>query len=127
MNRLMIGTAVAVLLGFSTVFAADDSNILPTQPGVSKEISKQAHQPPSGSADTSGGATERSSAPPSSGAATAHKLGENAMNPSSGGAHTSKGAKEQSSAPPDWSVTPPSPTRRSAGRATKSSVVRKPG
>jgi len=113
MNRLMIGTAVAVLLGFSPVFAADDSNILPTQPGVSKEISKQAHQPPSGSADTSGGATERSSAPPSSGAASAHKMDENAMNPSSGGADPSKGAKEQSSAPPGSSAadtSKPNPT-----------------
>ena len=42
-----------------------------TQPGVSQETSKQAHQPSSGSADTSGGAAEQSSAPPSSGAASA--------------------------------------------------------
>ena len=113
MNRLMIGTAVAVLLGFSPVFAADNPNILPTQPGVSQETSKQAHQPPSGSADTSGGATERSSAPPSSGAASAYKMNENAMKPSSGSADQSKGAKEQSSAPPGSSAadtSKPNPT-----------------
>ena len=32
-----------------------------TQPGVSQETAKQAHQPPTGSADTSGGAAEQSS------------------------------------------------------------------
>jgi len=30
MNRLIIGTAFAVLLGFSAVFAEDNSNMLPT-------------------------------------------------------------------------------------------------
>ena len=100
MNRLIIGTAFAVLLGFSPVFAVDNSNLLPTQPGVSHETSKSAHQPPSGSADTSGGAAEQSSAPSASGAASANKMGNDAMNPSSGSADQSKGAREQSSAPP---------------------------
>ena len=65
-----------------------------TQPGVSQETSKQAHQPPSGSADTSGGAAEQSSAPPSSGAASATKPSEGAMNPDQGSADQSLG-KEQ--------------------------------
>jgi hypothetical protein len=45
MNRLLIGTGVAVLLGPSTALAAEDSNMTATQPGVSQETSKQAHQP----------------------------------------------------------------------------------
>ena len=40
-----------------------------TQPGVSQETSKQAHQPSSGSADQSAGAKEQGSAPPGSSAA----------------------------------------------------------
>ena len=100
MNRLLITTAVAVLLGLSPALAADDSAMQPpTQPGVTHDTAKSATQPQSGSADTSGGAAEQSSAPPSSGAASAVKPDENAMNPSSGSADTSGGAKEQSSAP----------------------------
>ena len=96
MNRFLIGTAVTVLLGLSPALAADDSSVLPTQPSVSQETSKQPHQPSSGSADTSGGAAEQSSAPPSSGAASATKPSEGAMNPDQG--------KEQSSAPPGSSA-----------------------
>ena len=44
---------------------------LPTQPGVSPDVAKEAFEPDDGSADTSGGAQERSSAPPDSGAASA--------------------------------------------------------
>ena len=100
MNRLLITTAVAVLLGLSPALAADDSAMQPpTQPGVTHDTAKAATQPQSGSADTSGGAAEQSSAPPSSGAASAEKPDENAMKPSSGSADTSGGAKEQSSAP----------------------------
>ena len=113
MNRSIIGTAFAVLLGFSPVFAVDNSNMLPTQPGVSHETSKSAHQPPSGSADKSGGAAEQSSAPSASGAASANKMGNDAMNPSSGSADQSKGAREQSSAPPGSSASDtskPNPT-----------------
>ena len=100
MNRLLITTAVAVLLGLSPALAADDSAMQPpTQPGVTHDTAKSATQPQSGSADTSGGAAEQSSAPPSSGAASAEKPDENAMKPSSGSADTSGGAKEQSSAP----------------------------
>jgi hypothetical protein len=68
MNRLLIGTAVAVLLGLTPVLAPDESNMNPTQPGVSQETSKEAHQPPSGSGDQSAGAKEQSSAPPGSSA-----------------------------------------------------------
>jgi hypothetical protein len=99
MNRLLIGTAVAVLLGLSPALAADDTMAPATQPGVSQETSKSAHQPSSGSADTSGGAAEQSSAPPASGAASANKVDKDAMAPSSGSADQSTGAKEQSSAP----------------------------
>ena len=45
MHRLLIGTAVAVLLGLSPALAAEDSNMTATQPGVSQETSRQAHQP----------------------------------------------------------------------------------
>ena len=44
---------------------------LPTQPGTTPDVAKQAAEPPNGSPDTSGGAKERSSAPPDSGAASA--------------------------------------------------------
>ena len=104
MNRLLIGTAVAVLLGLSTALAAEDTNMAPTQPGVSQETSKQVHQPSSGSADTFGGAAEQSSAPPGSGAASATKPDMDAMNPDQGSADQSTGAKEQSSAPPGSSA-----------------------
>ena len=91
MNRLLIGTAAAVLLGLSPALAAEDSNMTATQPGVSQETSKQAHQPPTGSADTSGGAAEQSSAPPSSGAASATEPSEGAINPDQGSADQSRG------------------------------------
>jgi hypothetical protein len=44
---------------------------LPTQPGTTPDVAKQAAEPAQGSPDMSGGARERSSAPPSSGAASA--------------------------------------------------------
>ena len=100
MNRLLIGTAVAVLLGMSPALAADDSAMQPpTQSGVTHDTAKSAAQPESGSADTSGVAAEQSSAPPASGAASANKVDKDAMAPSSGSADQSTGAKEQSSAP----------------------------
>jgi len=48
-----------------------DQGQLPTQPGVSPDVAKEAFEPGEGSPDTSGGAQERSSAPPDSGAASA--------------------------------------------------------
>jgi hypothetical protein len=121
MNRLLMSTAVAVLLGLSPALAADDSALQsdksamqpPTQSGVTNETAKSATEPESGTADTSGAARERSSAPPQSGAASADKPDESAMNPSSGSADTSSGAKEQSSAPPGSSASDtskPNPT-----------------
>jgi len=112
MKRLLTCTAVAVLLGFTPVLAADNS-APPTQPGVSPEASKSAHQPQSGSADTSAGAKEQSSAPPASGTASATKPDMDAMAPSSGSLDKSRGAKEQSSAPPGSSAaetSKPNPT-----------------
>jgi hypothetical protein len=93
MNRLLATTAVALLLGLAPALAAEDSSQLPTGAGVSPEASKQATQPDTGSADTSGGAAEQSSAPPSSAAASAMKSTEGQSSDTSGG------AKEQSSAP----------------------------
>lgn len=114
MNRLLLGTAVAVLLGLSPALAAEDSAMQPpTQPGSTDETSKSATQPESGSADTSGAASERSSAPPESGAASADKPDQGAMEPSSGSADESAGAKEQSSSPPGSSASDtskPNPT-----------------
>jgi hypothetical protein len=53
MNRLLACTAVALALGLSPALAADQQGQLPTQPGVSSDAAKAAHQPQSGSADTS--------------------------------------------------------------------------
>jgi hypothetical protein len=124
MNRLLIGTAVAVLLGLSPALAADDMAAPATQPGVSQETSKSAQQPSSGSADTSGGAAEQSSAPPASGAASANKADKGAMDPSSGSADQSTGAKEQSSAPEGSSAadtSKPNPTLGSDSTKSHSS------
>jgi hypothetical protein len=104
MNRFLMTTAVAVLLGIAPALAAEDlppsgstpeAGNLPTQPGVTPDVAKQATEPSDGTADTSGGAMERSSAPPSSGAATADDDAAKAAQSSD----KSSGAKEQSSAP----------------------------
>jgi hypothetical protein len=101
MNRLITTTAVAVLLGLAPALAADTA--APTQPGATPEAAKSATQPDSGDADTSTGAKEQSSAPPSSGAATAGKTDMNVT-----GGDQSTGAKEQSSAPQGSSAADPS-------------------
>ena len=93
MNRLLATTAVALLLGLAPALAAEESTQPPTGAEVSPEVAKQAAEPDAGSADTSGGAAEQSSAPPSSGAASAQKSTEGQSSDTSGG------AKEQSSAP----------------------------
>jgi len=49
---------------------AGEDGQLPTQPGVSPDVAKEATEPNDGSPDESGGAMERSSAPPESGAAS---------------------------------------------------------
>ena len=100
MNRLLIGTAVAVLLGLSPALAADDPQWRRRRSLACRmklEVGDTSQT--SGSADTSGGAAEQSSAPPASGAASANKVDKDAMAPSSGSADQSTGAKEQSSAP----------------------------
>jgi hypothetical protein len=119
MNRLLIGTSVAVLLGLSPALAAEDNNMPATQPGVSQDTAKQATQPSSGSADTSSGAAEQSSAPPSSGAASAMKPDQGAMDPDQGSADQSRGAKEQSSAPPDSSAADTSKPNPTLGESSK--------
>ncbi len=116
MNRFITCTAVAVLLGLTPALAADDtsqmpsqtgatqSGNLPTQPGVSPEAAREATEPAEGSADTSGGAMDRSSAPPSSGAVIDNPdASKEAM-----GGDQSSGAKEQSSAPEGSSAADPS-------------------
>jgi len=76
MTRLLIITA-ALAMGVAPVLAAETSppNQPPTAGTVSPEASKSATVPPSGSADTSGGAAEQSSSPPSAGS-TMGKVGE---------------------------------------------------
>ena len=104
MNRLLMTTAVALLLGMAPAVAAEDlpessgkpeAGNLPTQSGVTPDVARQATEPSEGTADTSGGAMERSSAPPNSGAATADDDAAKAAQSSD----KSSGAKEQSSAP----------------------------
>ena len=106
MNRFLVTTAVALLLGVAPAVAVEDSakpaeqaapeaGKLPTTPGATQDAAKAATEPADGSADTSGGAMERSAAPPSSGAATA---GDDASKEAQS-SDTSGGAKEQSSAP----------------------------
>ncbi len=106
MNRFLVTTAVALLLGVAPAVAAEDqakpaeqtapeAGKLPTTPGATQDAAKAATEPAEGSADTSGGAAEQSSAPPSSGAASAGDDASKAAQSSD----TSGGAKEQSSAP----------------------------
>jgi sporulation protein YlmC with PRC-barrel domain len=83
MNRLLVGTALAVLLSVGPALAAD---------------------PEATGSDQSTGAKQQSSEPSGSGAAE-----DKTMNPSEGASSdTSGGAKEQSSAPSDSSAADPS-------------------
>jgi hypothetical protein len=97
MNRLLNFTALALLIGLVPALAAENPSppspgsntgapsVLPTQPGATPEASKSATVPPSGKVDTSGGATEQSSSPPSAGS-TMGKMG--AQSSPSGGQAT---------------------------------------
>jgi hypothetical protein len=108
MNRLLTIPASLLILGLAPALAVEDAakpdpsatgaeaGQLPTQSGVSEDAAKKATEPAEGSADTSGGAMERSSAPPSSDAAATAKEDASKEAQSS---DTSGGAKEQSSAP----------------------------
>ena len=113
MNRLLATTAVALLLGLAPALAAEDSGKLPTGPGVSPEASKEATVPPSGSADTSGGAAEQSSAGPNSAAGNTNSADKSGM--PANDADQSTGAKEQSSAPPGSSAASTSKANPSLG------------
>jgi sporulation protein YlmC with PRC-barrel domain len=132
MNKLVTSTAVALLLGLTPAFAADNSpadqqgtdtgaSAPATQPGATPEASKSATEPSSGAADTSGGATERSSAPPGSGAASqTEATGDQTT---AGGADTSGGAMERSSAPPESSAAEPSKPNPTLGTDDSASTV----
>ena len=74
MTRLLAFMVVALATGLMPVLAADTSTQPPTANTTSPEASQSATVPPSGSADTSGGATEQSSSPPSAGS-TMGKMG----------------------------------------------------
>jgi hypothetical protein len=127
MNRFLMTTAVALLIGTAPAIAAEESlpagnppeaGALPTEPGVSEDVAKQATEPSDGTADTSGGAAERSSAPPASGAASVDEDASKAAQSSD----TSSGAKEQSSAPEGSSAadkSKPNPTIGSESSSSK--------
>lgn len=99
MNRLLVCTGVTLVLSLAPAFAIDNSQP-PTQPGATPEAASKATTPSAGTADTSGGAKEQSSAPHGSGAASSKST-------EMGGGDTSGGAKEQSSAPPESSAANP--------------------
>ena len=116
MKHLFACTAVALALGLAPALAAESqSGQLPTTPSVSPDVAKAAQQPQSGSADTSGGAAEQSSASPNSGAASGGAMNQS-MNSANGQTDQSGGAKEQSSAPPDSAARPASRTLLLASR-----------
>lgn len=142
MNRLLTCTAVALIIGLTPTLAAEDtsdtskssagqttqkdmntnesgtSSAPATQPGATPEASKAAKEPATGSADTSGGATERSSAPPESEAATQQKSMDEANQPAQGSPDPSGGAKERSSAPPGSSAADPSKPNPALGETS---------
>jgi hypothetical protein len=74
MTRLLAFAALALSMGIAHVLAADTPTKPPTANTTSPEASKSATIPPSGNADTSGGAKEQSSSPPSAGS-TMGKMG----------------------------------------------------
>jgi hypothetical protein len=69
MTRFLVSTAMVLAMGLAPAMAAESSQqkASPTESNVTPEASKAATMPQSGSADTSGGATEQSSSPPSAG------------------------------------------------------------
>jgi hypothetical protein len=77
MTRLLAITVTALALGLAPAMAAETSSP-PTKPptanAVPPEASKSATMPQSGKADTSGGAAEQSSSPPTAGS-TMGKMG----------------------------------------------------
>jgi hypothetical protein len=109
MTRLLAFTVAALAMGLTPVLAADTSSppTPPTANTVSPDASKAATVPPSGSADTSGGATEQSSSPPSAGS-TMGKMGEQGSSAPSAGSPSGKMSET-----PDQ--TTPNPTAPSSG------------
>jgi hypothetical protein len=111
MTRLVMSTAVALCLSISPAFSGEGhgdqkgTSAPATQPGATPEAAKAAKEPAKGSPDTSGGAMERSSAPPGSEAAT---MGKSVPSVTNGSPDTSGGAMERSSAPPGSSAADPS-------------------
>ncbi len=84
MTRLLAITVTALAMGLAPAMATESSSPTtkpPTANTVSPEASKSATMPQSGSADTSGGATEHGSSPPSAGS-TMGKMGEKSSPPS---------------------------------------------
>jgi hypothetical protein len=84
MTRLLAIAATVLALGLAPAMATENSS-QPTKPPtantISPEASKSATMPSSGSADTSGGATEQSSSPPSAGS-TMGKTSQQSSSPS---------------------------------------------
>jgi hypothetical protein len=77
MTRLLAITVTTLAMGLTPAMATENSlppSKPPTANTVPPEASKSATIPQSGSADTSGGATEQSSSPPSAGS-TMGKMG----------------------------------------------------
>lgn len=126
MNKLLTTTAMALLLSAGTAFALDDApnqpnartgqdvqpqaadragqaqsgdaieGQPPTASTVSPETAKEAKIPDEGEPDTSGGAMERSSAPPESGAVKGADTGDDASDDDMAGKKSSSAADPQS-------------------------------
>ena len=102
-KKLLACTSLLALMSFAPIAANAADEAVPTSKGVSKEASEKATDPASGNADTSTGAAQQSSSPPSSQSSGAPNFSE-VQQPSSGSADTSGGAAEQSSASPSSSA-----------------------
>lgn len=90
MIRLLASTCLTLGLIVTSALAADTNGVPPTESNVPSSAAKAATVPPSGQADTSGGATEQSSSPSSAGstmnqsAPTVGNTNPNPTAPSSG-------------------------------------------
>jgi hypothetical protein len=109
-NRFLVTTAVALLLGAAPAVAAEDSYKSTGQTGAASETG------------TSGGALDRSTAPPSSGPSTTEDDTSKAAQSSS----SSGAAKEQSSAPEGSSAAnklkPPASVNATIGPETSKEI-----
>jgi hypothetical protein len=85
MTRLLAITVIALALGLAPAMAAETSSPPakpPTANTVPPEASKSATIPQSGSADTSGGATEQSASPPAAGSTMGKTSKQSSSTPS---------------------------------------------